>query len=436
MRTQPELEVSRILDKRVLLVAFHFPPIKVSSGLERTLALVRHLPSCGWQPLVLTATESAYPATSSERLHKIPEQTVVRRSYALDASRHFAIRGRYPQILTLPDRWQSWTLSAVPAGLAMIRRYRPQVIWTTYPIASAHVIGYMLHRLSGIPWVADFRDPMVEQNSRTGALSPSWSALRYARLAIESRAARYADALSFCTDGARQICADRYPELDAARWRVIPNGFDESAFAVAERSDRPQRPNRESIVLLHSGTIYPTPDRDPTYFFRALSRVLAQRKIDARPVKVVLRAAGVGTQYLELLTSLQLADHVVFAPSLPYEEALREMLDADGLIIFQGYTSNPAIPAKLYEYLRARRPIFALADKDGETARLIIKESAGEIVPLDDERLIAVGLEKLLLGIENGGIPMMDTERLSQFERARAVSSFAEMFDACVPFRA
>ena len=125
--------------RRVLMIAFHFPPLAGSSGIQRTLRFVQHLPAHGWQPLVLTAHPRAYEATSADLLGSIPPDTVVERAFALDTARHLAVAGRYPGFLARPDRWRSWALGAVPAGLAMIRRHRPDVIWSTYPIASGRV---------------------------------------------------------------------------------------------------------------------------------------------------------------------------------------------------------------------------------------------------------------------------------------------------------
>lgn len=416
------------MSKRVLLTAFHFPPIKASSGLERTLALTRHLPKHGWEPLVLTASEKAYPATSPERLGQIPTGTVVERCFARDASRLFAIAGRYPAWVTLPDRWQSWLLGAIPTGLAMIRRYRPDVIWSTYPIASAHLIGYALHRLSGIPWVADFRDPMVEYDERAKAWHPAWDALRKQRLRIEAMAAQHAAAMSFCTEGARQIYMQRYPDAHQTHWSVIANGFDETAFEAAARRPAPAHRDDE-IVLLHSGTIYPTPDRDPSYFFRALRQVIDKRPAHAKRISVVLRASSVDTLYTELLKQLELQDHISFAPPIPYEEALAEMLRADGVLVFQGYTSNPAIPAKLYEYFRAGRPILAMADDAGDTAKLIRALGAGQIAPLDDAAQIAAALESYLDAIESKRWSPLAAEQIAGFERARSAERFAALFN-------
>ena len=91
--------------KRVLMIAYHFPPLAGSSGIQRTLRFMRHLPEFGWEPLVLTAHPRAYERTSSDQLADIPEGIVVARAPAFDAARHFAIAGRYPRFLARPDRW-------------------------------------------------------------------------------------------------------------------------------------------------------------------------------------------------------------------------------------------------------------------------------------------------------------------------------------------
>ena len=151
--------------RRVLMVAFHYPPCFGSSGYLRTLKFSRYLPQHGWQPIVLTAHPRAYPQTTAEQLPEVPPIASVTRTFALDARRHLAIRGSSLRIMALPDQWSSWWLSAVPAGLRLVRRYRPAVLWSTYPIATAHLIGLTLHRLTGIPWVADFRDSMTDRKS-------------------------------------------------------------------------------------------------------------------------------------------------------------------------------------------------------------------------------------------------------------------------------
>ncbi|MEF8794599.1 MAG: hypothetical protein V5A50_13100, partial [Thiohalorhabdus sp.] len=162
------------MTRRALLIAYHFPPVQGSSGVLRTLSFARHLPELGWEPLVLTAHPRAYPRTSEHQMADIPEDLVVKRAFALDTARHLALRGTYPGPLAVPDRWWTWWLGAVPAGLRMIRHYRPEVIWSTAPIITAHWIAATLSRLSGLPWVADIRDLLTEPDEPADPLA--WKA--------------------------------------------------------------------------------------------------------------------------------------------------------------------------------------------------------------------------------------------------------------------
>ena len=414
------------LQRTVLLLAFHFPPLKGSSGLERVLAFCSHLPRFGWRPVVLSANPRAYEAVSEERVSDIPSGVVVERAFALDAARHLSVRGRYPRWAALPDRWVSWLLGAVPAGWRLARRYRPAAVWSTYPIATAHLAGYVLARITGLPWVADFRDPMVEHDARTGATYPSDARLRRARLWVEALVAQRAAAAVFCTRAAADIFAARYPLVPAERIYVIANGYDEGAFATA-RSAGARNPDH--LVLLHSGLLYPGPDRDPSAFLQALCALL-----DAEPhwrgrLRVVLRASGFDAEYRPIIERLGLLDSVELAPAMPYREALGEMLAADGLLVFQGYPSNPAIPAKLYEYLRARRPILALVDLRGSTAALLRNEGVGVLAPIDDAAAIQALLSRFLSDVASGRMAVLSDERARSFERGERTAELALLLD-------
>jgi len=184
------------------MIAYHFPPLAGSSGVQRTLRFVQHLPALGWQPLVLTASPHAYQKTSDDLLAEVPPGTVVRRAFALDTARHLAIAGRYIGWMARPDRWISWKLDAVRQGRKLIEEFKPDIIWSTYPIATAHVIAAALHKHSSIPWVADFRDPMAQVDYPPDPITHQ----NY--LDIENDAATHAAQCVFTTPGAAQDYAD------------------------------------------------------------------------------------------------------------------------------------------------------------------------------------------------------------------------------------
>ena len=415
-----------------LLVAFHFPPLRGSSGIQRTLGFSRHLPNSGWSPVVLAPNSRAYEDVDERQMGLIPGDLIVQRAFCLDAARHLAIAGRYPDWLAIPDRWMSWIPGAVLKGMGIIRKMAPSIIWSTYPIATSHIIGDMLARRTGIPWVADFRDPMVEWDSENETFVPSDPTILKARLKVEQRCADSASALVFCTSQARDICLDRYPTLDPARCHVISNGYEEWSFLEAEKLvDRGVAKDQTGVLqILHSGTIYPTPDRDPSPFFDAVKSLKDKGAISAHTVKFVLRASGHDDWLEALLKSRAISDIVSLAPPLPYLEALAEMMTVDGLLILQGHTSNPAIPAKLYEYLRAQTPILALLDSGGSTASLMNELEAGVVAPIAD----AIQIEKKLLEyveqIRSGNRASAPVDNIISFSRSELTQRLAVLFDS------
>jgi len=409
--------------KRILMIAYHYPPLRGSSGIQRTLAFSRDLREFGWQPSVLSAHPRAYPSVSADRMNDIPADVRVYRPFALDTARHLSIRGAYPMALALPDRWSSWTLGAVTTGWGILRRERPDVIWSTYPIATAHLIGLCLHAMSGVPWVADFRDSMTEPHY------PPEPAIRRSRQDLERKIVERAARAVFTTPGARRMYAERYPEIPAARWAVIPNGYDEGPFLDAETLGVAAKSAGAPTVLVHSGLLYPS-ERDPRAFFDALGALKRRGAIGPDTLQVILRASGFDDGYRPMLLERGIADIVRLEAPLGYRGALAELLAADGLLLFQAASCNHQIPAKLYEYLRAARPIFAMTDSQGDTARVLLDAGVDRVIPLDSEERIAEALPRFLDSVRRGSAPVPAADVIHRHSRRARAGELAAMLDA------
>lgn len=406
--------------KRVLLIAFHYPPLHVSSGIQRTLKFSQYLPDYGWKPLVLSAHPRAYPVVGSDQVKEIRSDIVVRYAFALNTARHLSIAGKYPGWLALPDRWVSWWLGGVWTGLQLIGRYRPSILWSTYPIATAHWIGWTLQRLTGLPWVADFRDSMTEPGY------PPDPAQRNAYLRIErATMARCARAV-FTTPGALRMYAERYTSLPAERFALIPNGYDEGNFVDAEKELKAGGSQDGPLLLVHSGVLYPS-ERDPRPFFAALASLRAAGYIEGGLLKVRLRATGHDELYRPMLKEYGITDIVELAPGVSYRQALQEMLLADGLLLFQSSGCNHQIPAKLYEYLRAKRPIFALTDPAGDTAQVLYEAGIDTVVALDQEGAIREGLQRFLVEVRANRAPLPQEEHVRTHSRRARTQQLAEL---------
>ncbi|NVM78319.1 hypothetical protein FHW83_004147 [Duganella sp. SG902] len=399
--------------KRVLMIAYHYPPLRGGSGIHRTLSFTQYLPQSGWEPLVLSVSPHAYPDCD------LAASAPAHRSFALDSARHLALRGHYPALLSQPDRWISWWLSAVPAGMRLIRRYQPSAVWSSYPIATAHLIGLTLHRLSGLPWIADQRDPMIDQD-----YPPDPRRYRIHRW-IERQAVRRGAAIICTTPGAVRDLNTRFGDEHAPRIKLIENGYDEASFIAAEMSSPPARPARP-FRLLHSGVIYPS-ERDPRALFEALARLRSAGAIHAASFRLILRASGHDDYLRGLLRGME--DMVELAPPLPYHQGLAEMLDADGLLLLQAANCNHQIPAKLYEYLRARRPLLALTHPEGDTACAVRRAGIDTIGRLDAADDIAAALTRFLHLCRERRAPLAQSAFIAHCSRAARTRELAALLD-------
>lgn len=409
--------------KRVLMIAYHFPPLAGSSGIQRTLRFVQQLPEFGWQPLVLTAHPRAYERTATDLAAQVPPTTVVRRAQAFDTARHLSLGGRYLGWMARPDRWASWKFDAVRQGMRLIREFRPDAIWSTYPIATAHIIASALHRRSGIPWIADFRDPMAQPGYP--ADPATWRSFDR----IERHSLHHAVKGVFTTPGAAKVYRDRYPGA-AQRIAVVENGYDEDSFLAAERALGHRTPlNPGAVTLLHSGIVYPE-ERDPTQLFHALSALARAGRIRPDAFKLRFRAAV----HDDLLRSLSqqhgLCDFIEICPAIPYAEALQEMLRADALLVMQSSGCNDQIPAKIYEYLRAGRPIIGLSDPGGDTIGVLRRAALRWNARLDDGDDIALRLGEFLDAVRAGAAELPAPDFVRNASRRGRTQELARLLNS------
>jgi glycosyltransferase involved in cell wall biosynthesis len=406
--------------KRLLMIGYHFPPFATSTGIQRILGFARHLPAFGWEPLILTAHPRAYEHLSNGHL-EVGTDMIVERAFALDSARHLSVMGRYPAVMARPDRWISWWLGAVPKGLAMIRRYRPCALWSTYPIATAHKVGCTLQRLSGLPWIADFRDPMAQDGYP--ADPKTWKSFKR----IEEATLHAASRSVFVTRSAARMYQNRYRDLPESRISVIENGYEEQSFTDAHGEDAHTASlTPGKLTLLHSGVVYPN-ERDPTTFFKALRRLMDADPALGSKLHLRLRAAGHERLLEGLMHDCGVAQIVELAPPIPHRAALHEMMRADGLLVLQAANCNDQVPAKVYEYLRSGRPIVALTDPAGETAALLRRAGVEEIARLDSEEEIYGALRRFLTATGKGQLPdPIFARSASRLARTRELASLLE----------
>ncbi|GJL54365.1 MAG: hypothetical protein NPIRA02_14970 [Nitrospirales bacterium] len=393
------------------MIAFHYPPFSGGSGVHRTLKFSRYLPQYRWRPIMLTPHVRAYPQTNTHQIDEIPADVHINPAFALDTARHLSFKGKYLNALALPDRWVTWMIGAIPLGLWLIRKYQPLAIWSTYPIATAHLIGFVLSKLTGLPWVADFRDSMTEANY------PRDQTTRQYYQWIEQKTFAQSTKNVFTAPSTQQMYLDRYPGLRQESCLVIPNGYDEQDFRSLQPEETHILGNGHPLRLIHAGVVYPE-ERDPRPFFQALAQLKHENLITPHMLRIEFRGAGSEEMYATILQELDIVDIVHLLPTLPYRQSLQDCMAADGLLLLQGSTCNHQIPAKAYEYLRLRKPILALTDATGDTAALLNECGGATVCDLHDAHALYTGIRAFLTQIKSGQHPTPDEQRVEKFSRA------------------
>ena len=406
---------------RVLMIAYHYPPLCGSSGIQRTLRFSQDLLSFNWQPSVLSAHPRAFEKTSEDLLKDVPAGMDVQRAFALDARRHLSLFKRYPGWIARPDRWTSWLFGALVAGYRMIRRHRPNVIWSTYPIPTAHLIGYWLSRLSGLPWVADFRDPMAHVGY------PPDQATWDSYLRVEQKVFAQASRMVFTTPGAARLYRERYPSK-ADRIRVIENGYNETSFETHTADSWQPALNPGKVTLLHSGIVYPE-WRNPNDLFAALRRLMDAKLIDPNCLRLRFRASEHADFLLPLVSAHGLADVVQILPPLGYKAALAEMCAADGLLVLQSADCGDQIPAKVYEYIRAQKPVLGLCGTTGDTADVLRQAGCIYLASLESSEHIGAALVNFLTDLRLGNSFAVNKEFVESASRRFKASELAELLN-------
>ena len=231
------------------------------------------------------------------------------------------------------------------------------------------------------------------------------------------------------TEGCRQFYIKRFPDFPASNISTISNGFDPAIF--------PQTPSvlakkkRDSFLLLHSGLLY-SHERNPSEFFSAVKMLRDNGFFDRINVELRFRASGDDENYKNVVQGLGIDRYVTFLPRVSYSEAIRELLEADALMVFQADNCNDQIPAKVYEYFHAQKPIIGFADPSGETGQLLASVGIERIAKLEDSSEISNQLAKFLEELKTGTEFIVPRTVADGFSRQSLTTDLGRLLDDTV----
>lgn len=368
--------------KKVLLVAYHFPPMG-TGGVGRALGWVRHLPACGWQTSVLAAPPPPGWPLDSSLESQIPEGTTIRRVAAFDP-RPSRLRGLAHRELSF-----LWRRAAVREGARMLARERFDIVLATAPPPAAHAVASQLSRRFGIPWVADFRDPW-------GVRAPAfWR--RWRRQVYLKNAAAIVAVNDTLSAHLQDACG-----RDVV---TIFNGFDPD--------DMPEQADRHARRVVFLGTLSAFNTLDA--LFSALARlhgefvhIGAERAYDLRE-----RARQNG------LT------RVISAGYLPRARALELAATASVFALSLKPDLELAVSAKTFDYIGLGGPVLCLGEHGALADFVRSRPALGKVVDADSGAAVESALAELF-----AAAPSYPPEERARFERPRLAAELARVLDS------
>ena len=434
--------------KKVLIITYYFPP-SGGPGVQRVLKFVKYLPEFGWEPVVLTVKEGDYPARDESLLKEIPPLLKVFRTRILEPYGFYrSITGKKPGTAVdvnnipkkgerknfseaiaefiratffIPDARIGWLFSAVSEAKRIIKEEHIDAIYSSSPPYTCAVIARNVHRATGIPWVAGFRDPW------TGFLSTPnrWFLPKKLDEYFERSCFEEATRVEVAWRGILLDLHKKYPDIPLDKVAHLPNGFDSADF--------PQTTYRrnERFTVTYTGSMYGV--RNPKTFLQAIANLIATKQID--PLKIRLNFIGrFGAEVLEMFHEPAVADCIETLSYLPHSESIAYLMKSDALLlIVDEYPGGEEIvPGKVFEYIGARRPIIGIAH-EGAVAELLRSTRTGHVARNDDvpaiERIV---LEYYNDYLYNKSSFSPDLKAIVQFERREITKRLVQLFDESV----
>ena len=317
---------------------------------------------------------------SLERM--LPAETRVARIAASENRLWFrALTRAVPWLLRVPDKHLAVHPRAMRAARALAAKVRPSALFSWAQYHSCSLVALRLKGQLGLPWVAHFSDPWHMNPYRTPGHAERWINAR-----LEQAVVSAADRIVFVSEETRDATMARYPQSFREKAHVIPHCFEAELYP-AERTPHP------GIVIRHIGHFYGARGLRP--LLEAVQKLRADSPAMLADVSFEL-VGRIREPEVADVRGMGLEDLVRLRPGVSYRESLREMRDADVLLLVEAPAATSMfLPSKLVDYLGSGTPILALTPRGGPAARLLAATGDAVVQP-DDVGGIAAALARII----------------------------------------
>jgi glycosyltransferase involved in cell wall biosynthesis len=434
--------------KKVLILTYYFPPAG-GAAVQRVLKFVKYLQDFNWHPVVLTARERDYVLLDNSLVNEIPPQIPVYRVPAPDLYGWYGKIGqksnRSPVDLTallvrdnrqlgwihrlalgvrstlfIPDARIGWLPTAFCRGLAIARKEKIKAIFATSPPFTTALLGGLLGNRMDLPWISDYRDPWTQ--AYFYFKRPGFS--RRFEEWIEKHLLGTAASVISINQRLLSGLEDKYTLPTPEQQVIIPNGYDPADFEDLHPVED------DHFTITYTGTLHVRMNPAP------LLEAVAQLR-QAHPEfekKVGLTFIGrISHDMQRLLEDPRVCDVISVKEHMDHKECLQHIMGAELLLLLiPDFPGNELhMSGKLFEYMRAGKPILCLADQ-GDAADVIRATGSGFAVAYEDVERMKSILWDLFKRWQAGRTLLKDPirwDRIATFDRRRGTKQLAQLLD-------
>ncbi|NLO01743.1 MAG: glycosyltransferase family 4 protein [Bacteroidales bacterium] len=397
--------------KKVLIITYYWPP-SGGGGVMRWLKMSKYLPELGWQPIIYTPENPDPSVTDSSLLKEIhPETRVIKTpiwepyeiyrkitgklkeekfkaGYISEASSgdwknklSVYIRGNF----LIPDPRKFWIKPSIKYLSVFLKSNHIDLIVTTGPPHSMHLIGSGLKKKFNIPWIADFRDPWTDIDFYSRLRLSEWADKKHH--ALELKVLRTADHIVTVSPS----WAEELQKKTDKPVTTVYNGFDPQDFINLPEC------NNSEFSITHLGSF--NRDRNPPSLWAALNSLSIENPHFKHHLRIYL-IGQTDNSVLKDIKKYNLSDNLILINHLPHKEGIDHLAKSQILLLPINNTPNSAgiLPGKMYEYLAVRRPILAIGPSGADFAKIIKRTNSGEAIDFNDiEKIKSTILNYFLL---------------------------------------
>lgn len=391
--------------KKILIITYYWPP-SGGGGVQRWLKFAKYLPEFGWEPIIFTPENPDFDIKDPSLLKEInpdlevlklpiwepyqlfeklsgkkrPSQGLMQSAKKKSWLTELAIwiRGN----LLIPDPRKYWVKPSVKFLLGIIRDNAIDVVVTTGPPHSMHLIGLQLKKKLAIRWIADFRDPWSKWDMLDNFKLSKWARRRHKKL--ESKILQFTDEVITVSE----TWSKEFNEIQSRNYKIITNGYDQDDFSNVQSKQA-----GDKFVISHFGLI--NDFRNPEIFWNCIKSIATTNNIEIRLFGTIEARIKEFVMSDEVLKEI-----VVFRPPVSHEEVLKAYSESDVLLLLLNNSDNAKghIPGKLFEYLASHRIIVALGPTNGDAAKIIANCNAGIAIDWSNEALLMNKLQAIING--------------------------------------